>query len=253
MKILTSEQRKELLQFLPLMKRSLKEWLFVDVRLAEPLDKNFGVTQAAEMVCAQFKEKEGLVYVCNSREILMLLRWGMIAANTNAVAKGVSERMPDGSCEINVREPTPEGLLKLEMLIAPSASGFAVLRAKRKENVILVVDDDMYMRLLVKKGSGSLHTIVEVDSGDKVLEAYKKNVPDLVFLDIHMPNMSGPDALRELLAIDPKAYVIMLSADSSLENVANMTKLGASGFMTKPFNKEKLQEYILKCPTITQA
>ncbi len=250
MKILTPEQRKELLQFLPVMKRSLKEWLFVDVRLGEPLDKNFGVTEAAGMVCAQFKEKEGLVYICNSREILMLLRWGNTVANTTTLAKDVSGKMPDGSCEINVREPTPEGLLKLEMLIAPNPSGFAALRAKRKESIILVADDDMYMRLLVKKGSGAQHTIVEVDSGDKVMDAYKKNIPDLLFLDIHMPNMSGPDVLREVLAIDPKAYIVMLSADSSVENVANMIKQGASGFITKPFTKEKLQEYIMKCPSI---
>jgi two-component system chemotaxis response regulator CheY len=199
-----------------------------------------------------FRNKEGKLYICNNREILMLLRWGP-NHNTAEISKSVEERLPAGSCEVHAHEPTPEGIAKFEMLITyKKPVALADLRRARREKIILIADDDMYMRMLVKKGASDGATVHEIADGGEVLAAYKKYVPDILFLDIHMPNKEGTDILQDILALDSNAYIIMLSADSSRENVSLALKQGAKGFLTKPFTKEKLQEYIRKCPTIPQ-
>ncbi len=254
MEILSHKNYQQLLDYLPNIKSSLKEWQLVDIRLTENSDTNFTAAKAAELVHTAFKDKEGKIYLCNEREIFMLIRWGE-GIDPLLIAKPIEEHLPKGSCKISVHEPTPEGLQKLEMLISyrksSESSPFADMRASRRENVILVADDDMYMRTLVKKGAASIATVQEVANGNEIITAYKKHTPDILFLDIHMPGRDGTEVLHDILAIDADAYVIMLSADSSQENVAETTKKGAKGFMTKPFTKEKLLEYVKLCPTLS--
>jgi two-component system chemotaxis response regulator CheY len=221
------------------------------VRLTENSDKDFTITDAADLIHSLFESKEGKLFICNDREILMLLRWGR-TRDFSGVAKNVQERLPAGSCEVHVRELTPEGIAKFEMLITYKKPVIlADLRRARQEKIILVADDDMYMRMLVKKGAGEGIAVHEVADGKEVLASYKKYVPDILFLDIHMPNLGGTNNLQNILAIDPKAYIIMLSADRSRENVELTAHKGAKGFLTKPFTKEKLQDYIRKCPTMS--
>lgn len=254
MEILSHNDHKDLMAYLPYVKQSLKEWLFVDVRLTKDSDKDITIIDAATAVHAQFKNNEGKLYICNDREILMIVRWGQHNP-ASIVADNVGKALPDEGCEIFVHEPTAAGIGKLEILITYKkpvvATTYADLRATRRENIIIIADDDMYMRLLTKKGVGPNFTVVEVADGGEVLEMYKKVAPDILFLDIHMPNMEGTNVLQQVLAIDPKAFVVMLSADSSRENVANTANQGAKGFLTKPFSKDKLTEYLTKCPTIS--
>jgi two-component system chemotaxis response regulator CheY len=253
MEILYPKDRKELLNYLPYIKMSLKDWLFVDIRLTEDSDKELTIKKVAEMVHALFKGREGKLYICNPREILMIVRWGENNPSS-AVADNVGKALPENGCQISVNEATKDGIAKLEIFItykSPINPTFADTRATRRENIVLVADDDMFLRTLVKKGVGANYTVVEVADGAEVLEAYKRHSPDIVFLDIHLPNADGTHLLSKILAFDPKAYVVMLSADSSFDNVENATRLGAKGFLTKPFSGGKLQEHLSKCPTIT--
>jgi len=253
MEILSHKDYKELLGYLPTLKKSLKDWLFVDIRITDTSDQDLTVDAAANAVQALFRNKEGKLYVCNSREILMIVRWGKTNPPT-IVADTVSKALPEKGCAVYVHEPTLTGIAKLEILITykkPSAAPtFADIRATRRENVVIVADDDMYLRMLVKKGVGGNYTVVEIANGNEVFEAYKKYAPDIIFLDIHMPNLDGTAILQHILALDPSAYIIMLSADSSRENVELTVQKGARGFLTKPFSKERLQECLNKCPTI---
>jgi len=253
MEILYQKDQRDLLLYLPYVKLSIKEWLFVDMRVDENANGGISVAQAAEAVHTVFKSREGKIYVCNDREILMIVRWGK--NNPNAIiADSIGKALPEEGLEVFVHEPTMAGLAKLEILITykkPAASlTFADVRATRRQNVIMIADDDMYMRTLVKKAIGPTSHILEASDGKDVVESYKRSVPDIVLLDIHLPNIAGTDLLQQILATDPKAFVVMLSADSSRENVENTVHSGAKGFLTKPFTKEKLQEYLTKCPTI---
>lgn len=85
---------------------------------------------------------------------------------------------------------------------------------------------------------------VEVADGDAVLQAYKDARPHIVFLDMHMPGQDGKQIVKDILAFDPKAYVIIISADGSRENVSASVVSGAMGFMAKPLDgKRIMQEY----------
>ncbi|MDD3370276.1 MAG: response regulator [Alphaproteobacteria bacterium] len=253
-KDLRNKDHRELLGYLPYVKLSLKEWLFVDIRLNERAAPKLTIDHVAEAVHTLFKKLEGKLYVCNDREILMIIRWGKNNPNS-IVADNIGTALPKDGCQVYVHEPTLQGLAKLEILITykkpETSTSLADVRATRRENIILIADDDMYMRLLAKKAMPQNYTIVEVADGNDVIEAYKKHIPDVVFLDIHLPNVEGTNLLQQLLAMDSKAYVIMLSADSSRENVKTTANNGARGFLTKPFTKERVQEYLNKCITIS--
>ncbi len=123
-------------------------------------------------------------------------------------------------------------------------------RELRNENIVLLADDDLFMRLMVKKGLGDEFQIIELADGADVVARYQEQKPDIVFLDIHLPKKNGLDVLKEIMEFDQNAYVVMLSADSTHEKVHNCRQLGAKGFITKPFTKDKLHEYLMRCPTI---
>jgi two-component system chemotaxis response regulator CheY len=253
MEILSHKNYQELLDYMPYVKMQLKEWMFVDVRLTPECDKNFTSANASEQIHALFRDREGKLYICNDREILMLVRWGHSNPNTG-IADSIAKTLPDGSCEVHVQEPTPDGIAKLELLITyklPVAAPKLIdLRRERKEHVILVADDDMFQRSIMKKGLAKVGTVIEVDSGDAVEAAYREYNPDIVFLDIHMPGASGRDVVYQLSEMDTDAYIIMVSADGTQENIADTWQKGAQDFITKPFSKERLIECVKKCPTI---
>ena len=253
MEILPYKQHQELLGYLPYVKQKLDEWLLIDVRLTDQCGKNFTINEAADLVHALFKDKEGKLYICNDREILVLLHWGKNFA-LEEMTQTVRQHLPEGSCEVRVSPSTPEGLTRLEMFMTCKTAKIITLaerRGARRENIIIVADDDMYMRLLVKTGIGDKATVHEISNGDEVLGAYKEYAPNMVFLDIHLPGRSGTTILDEILAADPEAFVVMLSADSSRKNVAETAQQGAKGFLTKPITDARLQEYLRKCPTMT--
>ncbi|MCB1537729.1 MAG: response regulator [Rhodospirillales bacterium] len=134
----------------------------------------------------------------------------------------------------------------------PEPRQAAIDRKDREHNVVLVADDNTFIRFLVKKWLGAQAKIVEVSNGADVMSAYLRSNPDMVFLDIHLPGCSGKDVLARLMQADPEAYVVMLSADSNRDNVMNTVRTGAKAFITKPFTRDTLHRYFLKCPTVRQ-
>ena len=115
---------------------------------------------------------------------------------------------------------------------------------------ILIADDDFFVRGQAKIALQGLMEVIEVDSGDLILDLYKKHKPTMVLLDIHMPKRDGKEVLAEILAHDPNAYVIMVSADAQAQNIQTTRFGGAKGFVAKPFTKDSLLKYVLACPAL---
>lgn len=107
---------------------------------------------------------------------------------------------------------------------------------------ILIVDDAAFMRMMVRGiflEAG--HEIVgEAENGREGVRKYKELKPDLVTMDITMPEMNGIEAVQEIVAYDPNAKVIMCSAMGQQSMVLDAIKAGAKDFLVKPFNKEKV-------------
>lgn len=252
MEILSHHDRKELIGYLTYVKSSLNEWQVVDIALTP--DSDISVTEASEIIHSVFRNTEGKIYVCNKREILMLIRWGMHDRPEEVmIANKIITELPKDSCKVRVKPPTEEGIFKIEISIKhkpPSKPSFSDIRTIRRENIALIADDDAVTRALIKTTLDGNVTVHEITNGNEVMEYYKKYMPDILFLDIHLPGVEGMDILRDLHFMDRSAYILMLSADSSRENVELSAKNGAKGFLAKPFTKEKLIELVHKCPTL---
>ena len=88
------------------------------------------------------------------------------------------------------------------------------IRRSRHQNVVLIADDDVYIRSLIRRSFAGMADLFEVENGDQILQAYRDTAPNMLLLDIHMPGAHGPDLIRPIMAMDPNAYIIMLSADA---------------------------------------
>ena len=105
---------------------------------------------------------------------------------------------------------------------------------------ILICDDAMFMRLMLKDmiTKNGHEVIGEASNGIEAIEKYKELQPDLVTLDITMPIKDGIEALKEIIAYDKDAKVIMCSAMGQQPIVVEAVKGGAKDFLVKPFTPE---------------
>jgi two-component system chemotaxis response regulator CheY len=92
--------------------------------------------------------------------------------------------------------------------------------------------------------------VVMAQDGADCLKLYQEHKPDMAFLDIHLPILTGFELVDQLLKIDPSAYLVVMSSDSTAENVQAALKAGARGFLAKPLQRPKLMQYMNTCPTI---
>ncbi len=113
---------------------------------------------------------------------------------------------------------------------------------------ILVVDDAAFMRMMIKDTltKGGYTDLIEAADGAIAVEQFKAESPNLVILDITMPNKNGLEALKEIKAIDPAAQVIMCSAMGQESMVIDAIKSGAKDFIVKPFKAERIIEAVGK-------
>ncbi|RCK72361.1 MAG: Chemotaxis regulator - transmits chemoreceptor signals to flagelllar motor components CheY [Anaerolineae bacterium] len=112
---------------------------------------------------------------------------------------------------------------------------------------ILVVDDAEFLRVRISKMlSSEGHEIIEAENGLKAVETYKSARPDLVLMDITMPEMDGLAALREIRSYDSSAKVVMLTALGQESVVLEAIKAGARDFVVKPFEKERVLSAVAK-------
>lgn len=107
---------------------------------------------------------------------------------------------------------------------------------------VLVVDDAAFMRLSLKTilERNGYEVIGEASNGNDAIEKFKILKPDIVTMDITMPDLDGIQALIEIIKFDPKANIIMLSAMGQEPRIREAIISGAKGFIVKPFKEENL-------------
>ena len=115
-------------------------------------------------------------------------------------------------------------------------------------NKVLVVDDAAFMRMMIKDilRKGGYEVVGEAEDGIKAVEKYKELRPDLVTMDITMPDMDGITAVKEIRKIDGNAMIIMCSAMGQQAMVIDAIQAGAKDFVVKPFQPERVLEAVRK-------
>ena len=113
---------------------------------------------------------------------------------------------------------------------------------------VLITDDAAFMRMMLKDilAKNGHEVVAEAGDGIEMLQKYDETMPDIVTLDITMPNMDGLVALKELIKKHPNANVVMCSAMGQQSMVIDAIQSGAKDFIVKPFQAERVVECLAK-------
>lgn len=115
-------------------------------------------------------------------------------------------------------------------------------------NGILIVDDAAFMRMMIKDilTKNGYNVVGEAENGAKAIEKYKELSPDLVIMDITMPEIDGIQAVKEIKKIDSNAKIVMCSAMGQQAMVIEAIQAGAKDFIVKPFQADRVLEAVKK-------
>ena len=113
---------------------------------------------------------------------------------------------------------------------------------------VLICDDAAFMRMMIKDilTKNGYNIAGEAENGKKAVEKFNETKPDLVLMDITMPEMDGIQALKKIKEMDPGACVIMCSAMGQQAMVIESIQSGAKDFIVKPFQADRVLEAVKK-------
>jgi two-component system chemotaxis response regulator CheY len=113
-------------------------------------------------------------------------------------------------------------------------------------HTVLVCDDAVFMRTMISDilSQAGFEIVGEAESGLQAVEKYRELKPDLVTMDIVMPDMGGIEAVREICKADPDAKILMCSAMGQQALVVEAIQAGAKDFVVKPFQPSRVLEAV---------
>lgn len=113
---------------------------------------------------------------------------------------------------------------------------------------VLIVDDAAFMRMMLKSmlEKNGFEVIGEAETGAKGVQQYQALHPDIVTMDITMPDMDGITAVKEIKKSNPAAKIVMCSAMGQQAMVMDAIKAGAADFIVKPFQEERVVDSLRK-------
>lgn len=111
---------------------------------------------------------------------------------------------------------------------------------------ILIADDSTFLRLILRDVFSKNYRILEAEDGENAVKLFREERPDVVLLDVVMPERDGMGALREIKKLDPQAKVIMVTAVGQESIIHECRKLGAIDYITKPFDEQAVLKTVEK-------
>ncbi len=116
------------------------------------------------------------------------------------------------------------------------------------QQTVIIADDAQFMRVMLKDILEDLgyDVVAEAADGRQAVQLCQEHRPDLVMLDITMPELDGVAACRQILAEVPSAHVVMVSALGQRDEVLAAVRAGADDFVVKPFEAERVEETLRK-------
>lgn len=113
-------------------------------------------------------------------------------------------------------------------------------RSARKYPLILLVEDDPFTLQLVRLALKADFEVIAAETARQALIYYQRHLPDMVFLDIQLPDGNGINLLKKMTKADDESYIVMLSSHAQEERILECLKSGAKGFIAKPFTRKGL-------------
>ena len=280
MLILTQNAYESFSEELNYCKNSDQTWRCAAFKFSYVKDKPHNwFTIAAEKLNALIGN-EGTIYLFPDQDIFVLSRhanrksldavydqlghiFGLVPASMACQLYELPVHMEFVLAELEKKRPAPEktpvapqALRDSNPFVDPDFKSIVKTlkdrRLGRNKAEILVSDDDPFSSRLVCKTIDANYSSLSAFNGRETLHSYLLNAPDILFLDLGLPDMNGLDILANIMDADPDAYIVILSGKGSKENVMKAMKVGAKGFIAKPFTREKIFQYIERCPSIRQ-
>ncbi len=115
-------------------------------------------------------------------------------------------------------------------------------------NKVLIVDDATFMRMMIKNiiSKEGFEVVGEAENGKQAVDLYFETKPDLVTMDITMPEMDGIEAAKAIISKAPEAKIIMCSAMGQQSMVVEAIQAGAKDFIVKPFQPDRVIQALTK-------
>jgi two-component system chemotaxis response regulator CheY len=161
-----------------------------------------------------------------------------------------AENFKDGSTKV-----LPQAaVLATRAITRIDMCGPATVRSARRRRItmagkkVLIVDDAVVMRMMIKNilGKSGFEIVGEAENGVQAVEKYRALQPDIVTMDMVMPEMDGISAVKAIVAEFPQAKIIMCTSMGQQALVVEAIQAGAKSFITKPFQPPKIVEAIEK-------
>lgn len=210
---------------------------------------------------------KGYLYAFSDLDVLVLCPAGneKHRFHIKEIFQQLSEKLPPGFSDISAlsgnfaahHKLADQKLLSAKLhdaykCLADSnkVSSIAARRKRRKEPLVMVVEDDRFTAHYASTIISKEFDLIMCKSAEEAIESYIENVPDIVFMDIHLPGLSGHDAVEAIYAADPEAFIVMLSVDTVKENVVKASMNGARKFLKKPFTRDRLIDTVKSSPYV---
>ncbi len=115
-------------------------------------------------------------------------------------------------------------------------------------HTILIADDALFTRIMLRNilSKNGFNAVIEAETGTEAIWAYERWKPDLVIMDINMPEMDGMTAVSNILRLDPEAKIIICSALGERQLMVEALEKGVLDFISKPFQPDKVMEVVQK-------
>ena len=244
----------KLVDILKVAKKDPEHWHFVNIKILNG-SKNKMDAVVTKMV-QEYNEYDGAIFKVNDYKILIVARFGTIE-NHGKFSRGIEKKINKFGCRGTTEKMTHSLLEKIEvdfvMREGRVDDSLFTSRANRMKNVFMVVDDDSFILDTFEVMLENFGDVKKYEKADDILDKYVSKNPDLLILDIHLPESNGIELLEKVKETDPDACVLMLSGKSFKTKILESVSLGAVGFLTKPIDQKRLKYYIESCSTITQA
>lgn len=120
----------------------------------------------------------------------------------------------------------------------------------RKVARALLIEDDRTTRRMVSRALQEHCELFEASTASSGITSYNVFQPDIVFMDIELPDGDGYNLMQWMLRNDPGAFVVMFSGHSDQENIIKSANVGAKGFISKPFDLGKMMYFLGVCPKL---
>lgn len=173
------------------------------------------------------------------------IHWKSLLSLTERIEKETSKPEKQSSKAEDIKSSSLAEGFKIE-LSAEKIKQLSPLRNGRTKKLLLLVEDDPFTLQLVKLALKDGYDIITAETARQALAYYQRHLPDMVFLDIQLPDGNGVQLLEQITTADRHAYIVMLSSHTQKEKIIECQSKGAKGFIGKPFTRQRLVDTVSK-------